>query len=184
MNKLNWSREELITLEEIPKLDLPTVALFERVGKVSLSNIESLIEKSTSGEAWGISTPYTTGGYGMEINTEIFERCMLFLELNGIKIFNFPVLDIAIKPLRIKWCLETGKSDCDPIFNIIYKKIFQEGDFKGIYRTPIWWSSDGCGKEDGMFKKFGIPVYRFPGFREILRELNLSELKQVKAVSL
>lgn len=180
MNTLNWTNKELKTLEEIPGLTFPMEILFEKISDVSLDNILSLKMGSKSKEVWGISTPYTTGGYGIEINTRIFNECMYFLEKNNMKVFNFPVLDVAIKPLRIKWCEENKKNYCALIFDITYNKIFQFADFNGIFRTPIWQSSDGCKKEDGIFKSFGIPVYKFPGYKTFIeKKLNFQQFQAV-----
>ncbi|MCM2339010.1 MAG: hypothetical protein NDI62_00965 [Burkholderiales bacterium] len=162
----NWKKGELAVLRQ-------KSFTFWDVREISLFNINRL--RNTRGKICGISTPYTTGGYGIELNTKIFYKCMRYLESIGYTIFNFPVLDIAIRPLREKWCEEKGVKYCEPIFGVVYNDVFQFGGFEEIFRTSNWPSSDGCNTEDGLFKKFNINVSSFPEeeFKKILKSLNL-----------
>ena len=148
---------------------------FETVADVAIK-----VVKTMPRPVYGISAPYTTGGFGLENNTKIIEACILELSSYELNIFNFLPLEAGISPLKAEW-EKNNIGYCSPILNITYKKIFKYGNFKAVWRTSNWYTSEGCDKEDKIFRSLNIPIYSFPEirFKQILEGLKLPEVVSV-----
>lgn len=74
---------------------LKKVSSFEELGEIGVSVIKTMPQP-----VYGISAPYTTGGFGLENNAKIIKSCIQELSLYEFNVFNFLPLDIGVLVLK------------------------------------------------------------------------------------
>ena len=168
---LNWSPKYVNAIKMVKS--------FEEIADIAISVIETL-----SKPVVGVTLPITSGGYGLENNLKIAEKCVLKLHSVGFSVFNILPLEFGIRPLKAGW-KKKNEGYCMPILEITYRKIFEsmllEIFFSTLKYDPSSEPSFGAGWEDETLFNLNIPVLDFPSgwYEEILKDLGLTKHSEV-----
>lgn len=122
-------------------------------------------------------------------HTDRFPKCYLSGPMTGLPYFNFHAFEVVAKQLRdAGWFVYSprendaekgvvpnaeGKiTDALPAYKDLMKKdLWQVCDADAVFVMPGWEWSEGCRLEVDVAHRVRVPVYSFPGVREIPAEL-------------
>jgi len=147
-----WSEEDLTAIE--------TVSTFEDLADIAYS----VLGRKPEGPVYQVCGPISTGGFNCQKrNIKLFTFAVHELVRRGFVVNNQTPLEKAIKRLMADWFKENpGEEYCEPILEVVYRRIFESRVITHTLFLPNWQSSFGTNWEYRLVKRLSISVDDYP----------------------